>query len=505
MKTVLPLIALVAAICPGCGNEEVTPPPVVPTTSAPAPAPSPPIAQAPTPATPAKQLISITTKSPDARAALLRAWDLSDNNRDEEALALCKQAIAADPDFALGHTCVGNATPGAAGQAELDKGVDLAASLPDAERLFAEAFAAARHQDMAKAIADLRRVADLAPDDVHARSWLGYTSLFQRDFAGAEASFKKVLELNPAAAFVYGPLSWTHTQLGEYEDALTTARKYAEASPNEPGAHQAVGIALLRLGQLKEADTELAKAVELGPKSRPFYYDLASVKALEGDFTGARDTLDRSKMAETVPSQMLERASRTAWVLLAQNKNAEATALLDATEKDSDAQKLVWPATEASTRAWSAWVLGKPADALKAATAGMARCDRPESSTAYKADCRRDMLTIQALAQIAAKKPADAQKTVATLRDESKNWQGNGWVQVEIEMLGDLTSKDAKGAAAALAKCPPDDFLFKLGILRQAEGSGDKATADQARTGVLARPLTDAQYPLVARVVKTKK
>jgi Flp pilus assembly protein TadD len=368
--------------------------------------------------------------------------------------------------------------------------------------------AAMRHQDIAKALANFKRVAELAPDDVHAQAWLGYTCLFQRDFAGAQASFKKVLDLNPSAAFIYGPLSWTHTQLREYDEALGAARKYAEASPGEPGAHQALGVAHLRLGQAKEAENELAKAVELGPKNRSFYYDLASVKALEGDFAGARDALDKSKAAEGNPSEALERASRTAWVLLAQGKTPDALTLLDATEKDSDARKLVWPANEASARAWSAWILGKPADAIKAAEAGMSRCDRPESSTAYKADCRRDLLTIETLAQIQAKKSADAQKTVAKLRDEAKNWQGNGWVQVEIDMLGDqaaaLTKKDAKAAAAVLAKCPPDNFLFKLSILRQAESGGDKATADQVRTDLLARPLTDAPYPLVARILKKK-
>ncbi len=509
MRNQLALVATVILASTGCGGESPTAPPATPAAPPPAAdvAPPAPVAEpTPAPAAPQKQLITITTKSPDARAAFVKALGLMDNNREGEALDLCKQAVAADPDFAFGHSCVGNLMPGAEGQVELDKGAELAVKLPDAERLFIEAWAALRHQDMVKASGNLKRVAEFAPDDVHAQLWLGYMLINQRDFKGAEAAFTKVIDLDSSAVFIQGPLAWTHTQLREYDDALASAKKYVDGSPNEAAAHQTVAMALLNLNRTKEADAELSKAVELGPKARPVYYDLASVKAIEGDFAAARDVLERSKGAEALPSQALDRATRTAWVLFAAGKNGEALSLLDVTEKDSDARKLVWPASAASTRAWALWVLGKPADALKVAEAAMPRCDRPESSAAYKADCRRDLLTLEALAQVQAKKVADAQKTVAKLQDETKNWQGNEWVHVEVDMLSDqvaaLKSKNAKAAAAVLAKCPPDDFLFKLALLRQIESAGDKATADQVRKDVLARPLTDPQYALVARVAK---
>ena len=40
-----------------------------------------------------------------------------------------------------------------------------------------------------------------------------------------------------------------------------------------------------------------------------------------------------------------------AWVLLGEGKRADAFALLDSTEKDSDARKLPWPAFQATARA----------------------------------------------------------------------------------------------------------------------------------------------------------
>ena len=506
MRNVLDWVAAVAIVSSACGGESAAPPaspPPVPTT--PPASPSPADTSAATSA-PQKQLMTITTKSPDAKAALLKAWDLSDNGRGEEAIVQAKQAVALDPDFALGHALLGLMTPGAAAQAELDKAVQLSASLPDAEKTFIEGHAAARHADGAKFFADMKRVAELAPDDYHAQAWYGYALVDHRDFNGANAQFGKVVALNPSAVYVYANIAWVDTQLRSYDDAVAAARKYADAAPNEGGAHQALAGALLNVNQTKEAEAELQKALDLTPKARGIYGDLASVKAIEGDYAGARDVLDKSKSAEVQPSDGLDRANRTAWVFFAEGKKADADKLLDATEKDSDSRKLVWPDMEAQTRARAAWVMGKPADAVKIVDAAMSRCGQPEASDGHKAECRLGFLTTKLFAQIDLHKAADAQQTLAKLQDEMKNWPGNDWVRAGVDMFSDqvaaLSSKDPKAAAAVLAKCPPDSFDFKLSILREAQKAGDKDGADQVKKDLLGRPINDPMYPLVVRALK---
>jgi Flp pilus assembly protein TadD len=459
------------------------------------------------PKPPEKKLVTVTTTSPDARAALLMSWSLSDNNRNEEALDQCRKAVAADPGFALGHTCVGNLTSGVAGQAEMDMGVKLSSSLPEAERLYIEAMAALRRQETGKYYANLKRVAELAPDDAHAYNWLGWSLVDRRDFGGAEAAFRRVLELSPGASFAHGWLTWVYTQQRRYDDALASARKYVEGAPGEGGAHQVLGAALLNVNQAKEADAELTKAVAAAPKSRWAYYDLAEVKAIAGDFAGARDVLERSKISEVQPTDALERANMVAWSLLGEGKSAEAFALLDATEKDSDEHRLPWPAFQAGVRAWALWALGKPVQAMKAADAGLARCDiRPESSEIYKGSCHRDLLIVKAFAQVRAGRIGDAQKTVERVRDEAKKWPDNRWLQLDVEMLSDqvaaLANKDGKAAAGVVAKCPPDNFFWKVSVLQQAVKDGDKADAEQVRKDLLGRPVKDMAYPFFARLAK---
>jgi Flp pilus assembly protein TadD len=504
MRSVLASVVLVV-VSVGCASEPPPPPPVMP--APPPPAVEPVVAAPVPPPPPEKKLVSITTKSPDAKAALLRGWELSDNNRSEEGLEQCRKAIALDPDFALGHTCVGSMTSGVAGQAEMDTGVRLSAQLPEAERLYIEANAAMRRQDTQKYYADIKRVTELAPDDYHAFNWLAFSLVDRRDFAGCEAAFHKVLELNPNASFAHGWLTWVFTQERRYDDAVASARKYVEAAPGEAGAHQALGAALLNVNQPKEAEAELTKAVAAGPKSRWAYYDLAEVKAIAGDFAGAREVLERSKATEVQPTDTLERANLVAWAFFGEGKTNEALAVLDATEKDADEHRLPWPAFEAGVRTWALWGLGRTGDALKAVDAGLARCDiRAESSELYKGGCRRDLLIAKAFVQVRAGKIADAQKTVAVLRDEAKKWPDNNWLQTDVDMLSDqvtaLAGKDKKAAAAVMAKCPPDNFYWKFSVLREAEKDGDKADAEAARKDLLGRPVKDMAYPFFARLAK---
>jgi hypothetical protein len=160
----------------------------------------------------------------------------------------------------------------------------------------------------------------------------------------------------------------------------------------------------------------------------------------------------------------------------------------------------------ALVRVKALWALGKPVDAMRAADVAMDRCARPESSELYKGACRTDLLTAKAFAQIRAGRVIDVKETVARLSDEAKKWPGNDWLQTDVAMLSqqvDAVSKhDRKAAAAVLAKCPPDNFFWKLSVLRQLEKEGDRAAAEQVRTELLGRPVKDMAYAFVARLAR---
>ena len=83
---------------------------------------------------------------------------------------------------------------------------------------------------------------------------------------------------------------------------------------------------------------------------------------------------------------------------------------------------------------------------------------------------------------------AEAQKAVALVAGEAKKLPTRATIQLSAQMFSDavtaLDKKDAKGPAALLAKCPPDDTSWKLRDPARADAVGDKATppTSSART-----------------------
>jgi tetratricopeptide (TPR) repeat protein len=458
-------------------------------------------------AAPDKKLITVTTKSPDAKAAFLKGWDLWDSGRNQEALAQCNQAVAADADFALAQACVGFFTQGTAGQTIFDKAVALAAKLPDAERLLVEGLSAIRHADIQTYDRNLKKLAEVAPDDFRAHAYAARIAYLHRDYTVAEAEYGKAIALNAAAGFVYGALANVQTEEKKYDDALASAKKYAEASPGEPAAQRALGGALLNLNRGTEAEAALVKAVELGPKVLGAYYDLATVRTILGNFAGARDALDKGKVADVDAGDAIDRRVNAASVSFAEGKDADALAALDAAEKDAETQSLPAAWHPAGTRTRALWINGKTADALKVADAALAKCDgRAQSSGLDKINCRINFIRAKAFAQIALGNVPDAQKSVALYQAEVKKAPERTVLQLNAEMLSDavtaLDKKDAKAPAALLAKCLPDDIGWKLTILRMADKAGDKATVDQIKKDLTGRPVKSFDYPLIVKALK---
>jgi tetratricopeptide (TPR) repeat protein len=464
-------------------------------------------APAATPKPEEKKLITVTTKSPEAKAAFMKGWELWDSGRGPEALAACKDAVAADADFALAQTCVGWFTPGAAGQAICDKAAELAAKLPEAERLLIEGIAGVRHADFAKYDANMKKLAEVAPDDFRAHVWAARPAYQHLDLTGAEAACKKALALNPRASSAYALLVTVQTELKKYDDALVSAQTYVETSPSEPSARRALGGALLNVGKTTEAEAALVKAVELGPKVLGAYDDLAIVRTILGNFAGARDALDKAKVAAVEPGDAIDRRANAAWVSFAEGKDADALATLDAAEKDAETQNLPAAWHPATTRASALWILGRAADAVKVADAAIAKCDgRAQSAELEKRNCRGSFMQAKALAQLSLGNVADLQKTVAEYLAEAKRVPDRPRFQRSAEMLSDaalaLEKKDAKAAAALLARCPPYDVGWKLAISRLADKLADKTVVEQIKKDLAARPVKAFEYPLVMKVLK---
>ncbi len=177
----------------------------------------------------------------------------------------------------------------------------------------------------------LTKSVELAPNDAHARYYLGRAKYNQKRFADAVPMFAECLKLDPSDAKAADYLGRSYEALGKTEDALAAYRKAVDldtgaASGNaepyldlgsllvesgRPGdavpylqqavkiapgdwrAHRGLGKAYLQLNRLPEAQAELRSAVTLAPENAPLHFLLAQALRKSGLEDQARAETDR--------------------------------------------------------------------------------------------------------------------------------------------------------------------------------------------------------------------
>jgi serine/threonine-protein kinase len=161
-----------------------------------------------------------------------------------KAIEYYRQAIAADPGFALAHVGIAFAHAElAAGQGGGPVRPDLA--YEEAKRAVEQALA-------------------MDPDLGEAHSVLALLK-FTHDFdwAAAEEQFKLALDLSPGSADIYDHYGWLCSAVGRFDDALTLVKRAQEL---DPLAHRSdVANTLLRAGRFQEALEAALRAVEFEP------------------------------------------------------------------------------------------------------------------------------------------------------------------------------------------------------------------------------------------------
>jgi tetratricopeptide (TPR) repeat protein len=489
-----------------CGPAQPPPPQTPPLQAPPPPVTPAPAAAAPAPK-PAKKVLkhAATTRSAVAAAALEKGTALLDDVRYAEAITQFKKAIDADPRFAYAHAYLGMNTSGMEGQKLLEKAAQLAADLPEADRLLIEAWLAARKGDTATYRAKLDRVAALVPDDWMVQEALGHWAFGQRDFAAAVAAYEKAIALNPKAPSSYNNLGYVHALQGRYEEGIAALNKYLTLRPQDANGYDSLAEIMLNAGKLDDAEATFKKAVEVLPTFDPALQGHAFVRAARGDYKGACDLLAKSRQLAKRAEDRLDRDLDVAWLKLAEGKKADAFKALDAAEKEARAQKLPYPAGLAFDRGLFYYVLGKYADAAKHLQIVIDKAAAPELSGAERRDSNNWALVWLTAAQVRAGKVKQAEKTLAGVEAAAKKLADQPYFQKNglgfARAMVAWGKKDPKKAIADLSECAADNFWCSW-HRSEVQQKVDKAGAGATRKAVLDKPLRDRTWPIIRAKLK---
>lgn len=245
--------------------------------------------------------VGITTDSDEARALFLTARDLAEKLQAASARPVYREAIAADPDFALAYFGLANA----AGSNDeffenLEKAVSLVDRVSEGERLMITGLDAGVKGDPEKQLELYKELVGSFPNDERAHQLLAGLYFGRQEYETAIEHYSHATEINPEFSPAYNLLGYANRSLGNYEAAEAAFQKYIEVLPGEPNPHDSYAELLMKMGRFEESIVQYKKALEADPSFQFSYAGIANNQMLMGDTDSARETLhEMYEVAET--------------------------------------------------------------------------------------------------------------------------------------------------------------------------------------------------------------
>jgi tetratricopeptide (TPR) repeat protein len=228
--------------------------------------------------------IPVTTSSEEARQLQAEGLKLADQLRPHQARQQFEKAVAKDPNFAMAHYNLAQASPSAKATTEhLNRAVALSENASEGERLTILAFQAINNGDPAKWLEYSKQLVAAYPEDERARASLGNVYFFaEQDYENAREELEKAIDIEPSFAPAYNMLGYSHSALGNYPEAEKAFKKYIELVPNDPNPYDSYAELLLKTGKFDESMAQYQKALSIDPHFVGSHFGIAANLMYQG-------------------------------------------------------------------------------------------------------------------------------------------------------------------------------------------------------------------------------
>jgi tetratricopeptide (TPR) repeat protein len=144
--------------------------------------------------------------------------------------------------------------------------------------------------DAARAVKELERALELAPNDPHAESLMGWAQMLREQYDDALFTYYKVLSKdpnNPLARVNLGYICLKKGIFGEAIEHLSRAIRQDDDRKASLYAHLYMGLVYLEREMYDDARGFFRKTLELGPNMLQAWWEIGRAYYLEGDTEGA--------------------------------------------------------------------------------------------------------------------------------------------------------------------------------------------------------------------------
>lgn len=425
--------------------------------------------------------VPVTTSSDAARASYLKGQALLDGLHFTDAHEAFVEAVAADPNFAMGHVMLAITSLSTAEFFdEVAAASGAAGGASEGEQLYVEALVAGSENDQAAQRAALTKLVGMYPADERTHMALGNFLNGQQDFAGAAKHFGHAAQRNPDFAPAYNSLGYAYRSLDDLDQAKGAFEKYVALLPKEANPHDSYAELLMEMGNYDESIRHYRMAIDIDPNFLSAYAGISRNYSL----------MDSADEAQAAADDMLAAARN-----LAERQNAmftTVTAQLFAGDADKAMETTGTMAAEAEVKGDHAAVAGAHeymgdimldagdgAAAEKHYAAALEHWQMADANDAAKARAKRNYTYKTALAAMIAE---DAEAAASRTADYVAAATANGTAQEKLQIHAvegylAMMNDDMAGGAAHLAQANQLNpvVLYYSAVANNALGNKDKA------------------------------
>ena len=255
--------------------------------------------------------ITITTKSPQARAYFVQGLAECQTLHLRAGFELWRKAANADPNFALAHILLSNFSRDPAERVtERRKALAARPYVSREEQLIIDWLSNSSLGKWVPAIQAMNEALEKYGNHKIV-VWLGGMWLDdQRQWPRAIVLYKQALQLDPNFPDAWNSLGYCYARTGEFDKAAQAMQRYAELLPGQPNPHDSYGEILMMAGRYQQALDEYHTALKLDPGFVESQRGIADTLAVMGREKEARQEY------VTAIAKVNDKAEAERWALL---------------------------------------------------------------------------------------------------------------------------------------------------------------------------------------------
>lgn len=234
--------------------------------------------------------MQISTKSPEAHTYFEQGMAKMEMLHIQDGLNNFRKAVAADPQFALGHIILNFFSQDPTEQvAEREKALATRQFAGPEEKLIIDWLANASESQWIPAIQAMNQALESYPRDKYL-AWLAgwWLALNQNQSPRATPLFERVIKIDPNFADAWNEAAYCYAKAGNFDKAFADMKRYTELVPNEPNPQDSFAEISRMAGRFDQAIKHYRSSLKIDPTFHESQLGLGDTYALMGEEARAR-------------------------------------------------------------------------------------------------------------------------------------------------------------------------------------------------------------------------